>query len=69
MVLYTPLSEVDIFPADQTAYDNTVITNYNQTPIKALKLENGSYQIIQVLSTDPSIYLHPDYQPGMQFNA
>ncbi|MFG6115061.1 YlzJ-like family protein [Halobacillus sp. MO56] len=69
MVLYTPLSEVDIFPAAQADYDNIVITQYNQKTVKALKLENGNYQIVQVLSTDPSDYLHPDYQPGMQFNA
>ncbi|MFG6118306.1 MULTISPECIES: YlzJ-like family protein [Thalassobacillus] len=69
MVLYTPLSETDIFPADPNAYDSTVITAYKQTTVKATKLENGNYQIVQLLSTDPSDYLHPDYQPGIQFNA
>ncbi|MBM7552693.1 YlzJ-like family protein [Thalassobacillus pellis] len=67
MVLYTPLCENDIFPADQKDYDNMVITNYNSRQVKAMKLPDGNYQLMQLLSTDPSDYLHPDYQPGIQF--
>ncbi|MFD1018241.1 YlzJ-like family protein [Thalassobacillus hwangdonensis] len=69
MILYTPLSEVDIFPPDQEEYQNTIMTQYNQRPVKAMKMGNGNYQIVQLLSTDPQDFMDPDFQPGIEFNV
>ncbi|MFD1850326.1 YlzJ-like family protein [Oceanobacillus bengalensis] len=64
MILYTPLSESDIFPSSENAYKNRECINYNGKMIIADKTDDGSYQMVQLISTDPQDYLDQRYIPG-----
>lgn len=64
MILYTPIVESDIFPAqDQKSSNRSVIIHRNKT----IFVENngdGNYKVVQLLSTDPKDFMDPQYQPG-----
>ncbi|WLV25815.1 YlzJ-like family protein [Aciduricibacillus chroicocephali] len=62
MILYTPLSATDIFPVEQA--NRSELINCNGRQMLARNLENGSYEIEQLLSTDPHDFMHADYMPG-----
>jgi len=67
MILYTPLSETDIFPYEVTK-DCMCIQHGGKT-VYAKKLENGSFEVQQLLSTDPQDFLNASYAPGMIFQS
>lgn len=62
MILYTPLSAADIFPEEQGIRSELI--NCNGKQFLAKNLDNGTYEIEQLLSTDPHDYLNADYMPG-----
>lgn len=64
MILYTPLSYHDVFPADPSSYQNVEPLVYQGKTIYATRQDNGNYQIDQLLSTDPNDYLNDDFLPG-----
>ncbi|MDC3414084.1 YlzJ-like family protein [Aquibacillus sp. 3ASR75-11] len=64
MILYTPLSEHDIFPEDQSKYSNLELISVNGVSVQATRLKNGSYRIVQVLSTNPQDFMKSDLAPG-----
>jgi hypothetical protein len=64
MILYTPLSESDIFPTAENVYSNRQCITYEGRTCFVEKNSNGEYQIIQLLSTDPQDYLNQKYTPG-----
>lgn len=61
MVLYTPLSVEEIFPAEVQQYKT--ISIQGKTVI-AQKTESEQLQLVQLLSTDPQDYLQPAFSPG-----
>ncbi|MBN9652903.1 hypothetical protein GLW00_09210 [Halobacillus litoralis] len=66
-ILYTPLSEHDIFPMEEEM--SVVYHEHNNCPLMCRKSEDGRKQIMQVLSTDPSHYMDPDLQPGQWLDS
>lgn len=68
MILYTPVAHNDIFPTNPDAYDKIESVMYNGRTINAEKLQDGSYQIQQLLSTDPHDFLNAEFIPGKIIN-
>lgn len=64
MILYTPLCETDVFPCDESNYTDRQCVSHNGKLVYVEKLEDGSYQLLQLLSTDPQDYLDTNYMPG-----
>lgn len=62
MILYTPLSPSDIFPNELQTQSELIQCNGRQ--MLARSLENGSYQVEQLLSTNPSDFLDAAFAPG-----
>lgn len=67
-ILYTPLSEHDIFPYDASE-QSVVYHDHNNCPLKCLQTPGGKKQIMQILSTDPSHYMDPALQPGQWLDS
>lgn len=65
MILYTPLCESDIFPesADEAQMARQFISYQGRT-LHVEKTNDGSYQLLQLLSTDPHDYLNDQFAPG-----
>ncbi|WP_430785835.1 YlzJ-like family protein [Virgibacillus flavescens] len=63
MILYTPLSEADIFPSQNDNSQRSVIIHQNRS-VYVEKNEEGNYQVVQLLSTDPEDFMNAQYQPG-----
>lgn len=68
MILYTPLAQSDIFPEDNRN-TNRLIVNHQNRPLYVEKNEDGNYQVLQLLSTDPNDFMDPQYQPGSILSA
>ncbi|KGX93117.1 hypothetical protein N781_11920 [Pontibacillus halophilus JSM 076056 = DSM 19796] len=64
MILYTPLSHHDIYEDDEQAYSNHQILDVEGKTVKVRQEQDGTYQIVQLMSTDPSDYLNTSYTPG-----
>lgn len=62
MILYTPLSQEDIFPDE--GIHNRKFISYQGKTLCVDQLENGTYSLIQLLSTDPKDFLDPTLTPG-----
>ncbi|MFG6148858.1 YlzJ-like family protein [Halobacillus sp. B23F22_1] len=62
-ILYTPLSEYDVFPQSD-AEQSIVYETVNNKQVKCYDHGNGKKQIIQLMSTDPQDYMDPSFQPG-----
>ncbi|SES76706.1 YlzJ-like protein [Oceanobacillus limi] len=68
MILYTPLAETDIFPHEAGENVNRECINYNGKQVFVEKNKDGSYQLLQLLSTDPQDFLDDNYSPGTIIN-
>ncbi|HEX6593954.1 MAG TPA: YlzJ-like family protein [Bacillota bacterium] len=64
MILYTPLSETDIFPTSSEIYSNRHCVTYDGKSCFVEKQADGTYQLLQLLSTDPNDFLNENYTPG-----
>lgn len=63
MILYTPLCETDVFPIEQD-YSNRKCVTHQGKLLYVERQADGSYQLLQLLSTDPQDYLDTNYSPG-----
>lgn len=63
MILYTPLAESDIFP-DEDSNSNRLVIKRQEKSLYVERSEEGNFQILQLLSTDPNDFMDPQYQPG-----
>ncbi|GGB30764.1 hypothetical protein F3157_04530 [Virgibacillus dakarensis] len=63
-MLYTPLSEADIFPCSDKEFSNRQCISYQGKQLYVEQLDDGSYQILQLLSTDPQDFMDAAYTPG-----
>ncbi|MGY0691615.1 YlzJ-like family protein [Virgibacillus sp. FSP13] len=63
-MLYTPLSETDIFPISEEEFSNRQCVTYQGRSLYVEQLSDGSYQLLQLLSTDPQDFLDSAYTPG-----
>ncbi|MBP1949182.1 YlzJ-like family protein [Virgibacillus litoralis] len=63
-MLYTPLSETDIFPYSEKDFSNRHCVSYQGKDLYVEQAEDGSYQLLQLLSSDPQDFMNSDYNPG-----
>lgn len=63
MIIYTPLSMEDVF---YNANNNTErqMISYNGKSLYCEKKADGSFEIVQLLSTDPQDFLNQQLSPG-----
>lgn len=64
MIHYTPLSQYDVYPINTADYGDVQYIPYNGKVICAEKLQDGNYQIQQLVSTDPQDFLRSEFSPG-----
>jgi YlzJ-like protein len=69
MILYTMMPQDLVFPPEeQQQSSGQMMVNYKGIPVLAEQVDVGSYQIIRVMSTDPSHYLNTDCAPGTKIS-
>ena len=66
MVLYTPLCQSDIFPDDDSHSNRECITYQGKT-LYVEENKDGSYELLQLMSTDPQDFLNTSFSPGTKF--
>ncbi|WP_182199209.1 YlzJ-like family protein [Paraliobacillus salinarum] len=64
MILYTPLDHNDIFTTTQDQYKKQKMMEVEGRPVLVNCLPDGTYQVVQLLSTNPHDYLESPFQPG-----
>ncbi|MEQ6375384.1 YlzJ-like family protein [Bacillaceae bacterium S4-13-58] len=64
MIHYSPLPYEDIYPQSMESYDKIQMIQINGKLVLAERLEDGSYRIIRLLSTDPQHFLDGSVEPG-----
>ncbi|QHE52247.1 YlzJ-like family protein [Pontibacillus sp. HMF3514] len=69
MIHYTPLSEHDIYEDDPKSYEKQRIVSVNGKSMKVNDNDDGTVQLVQLLSTDPQDYLDQRYIPGNTFSV
>lgn len=67
MILYTPLSQTDIFPLDNEDFTKRQCVSYQGRLLYVEEAEKGSFELLQLLSTDPQDFLDVKYSPGNIF--
>lgn len=65
MILYTPLQKTDIFPSEDDR-EVQYISHEGRT-LCVSETEEGTYELVQLLSSDPQDYLDAKYMPGAIF--
>lgn len=68
MILYTPLSQADIYPHSPDEYSNRQFISHEGRSLYVEQAANGSYQLLQLMSTDPQDFLKEAYTPGTIFH-
>ncbi|MDV2580659.1 YlzJ-like family protein [Alkalibacillus haloalkaliphilus] len=64
MIIYTPLLEQEIFE-DEEQHESFHWLNVNHATVKLRRdVENNSFEIVHMTSTNPSDYLQKHLQPG-----
>lgn len=67
MILYTPLSTSDIFPEEDEDFSSHKFVSFQGKKLYVKETDKGTYQLVQLLSTDPQDYLNDNYTPGNIF--
>ncbi|GAB3066978.1 YlzJ-like family protein [Virgibacillus ainsalahensis] len=68
MILYTPLSEAEIFPHSTDEFSKRHFVSHEGKSLYAEQNTDGSYQLLQLLSTNPQDFLEEKYAPGTIFH-
>ncbi|MEW9676657.1 YlzJ-like family protein [Lentibacillus sp. L22] len=63
-MLYTPLSELDIFPSSEKHYAKRQCVSYKGRALYVEQQDDGSYQLLQLISSDPQDFLDGTLTPG-----
>lgn len=64
MILYTPLSQADIYSEENDNEASRKCVQHDGRLLYVEQLSDGSYELLQLLSTDPQDFLKADYVPG-----
>ncbi|GAA0612086.1 hypothetical protein GCM10009001_31640 [Virgibacillus siamensis] len=64
MILYTPLANTDIFPADNAVFTKRHCVSYQNKQFFVEETDKGDFQVLQLLSTDPQDFLRQEFNPG-----
>ncbi|MFC4404522.1 YlzJ-like family protein [Gracilibacillus xinjiangensis] len=63
-MMYTPLTNEELFPESQNVWENYQHVTYNNKQCVIQRLDNGDWRISQLLSTNPNDFLLDEYLPG-----
>lgn len=61
---YTPLDINDIYPNDEELMAKRHCVNCNGKKLYVEQKEDGNYEVLQLLSTDPKDFMNEQYTPG-----
>lgn len=64
MILYTPLSNTDIFPVENDAFTKRHCVSYQGRQFFVEETDKGDFQVLQLLSSDPQDFMRQEYNPG-----
>ncbi|WP_284140007.1 MULTISPECIES: YlzJ-like family protein [unclassified Virgibacillus] len=64
MILYTPLSASEIFPVEEEKFQHRHCVSYQGKMIYVEDNQDGTYQVLQLLSSDPQDFLNDGFSPG-----
>lgn len=67
MILYTPLSQADIFPSSDDNYAKRQCVSYQGKMLYVEETKKGTFELLQLLSTDPQDFMDSKYTPGNIF--
>lgn len=68
MILYTPMSNSDVFPEEKEDSSTRQFVSYQGRLLYVEQTDEGSYELLQLLSTDPQDFLDVTYSPGSKFS-
>lgn len=68
-MLYTPLCYNDVYPINANDFQQFQMLVYKNRHCYVQRLEDGSYQMHQLLSTNPNDFLDQDFHPGSTLNS
>jgi hypothetical protein len=64
MILYTTMPQELIFQTAVDDYMKQSVINYQGVPMLIEQVGATECRVLRVMSSDPSHYLDPNYQPG-----
>lgn len=67
MILYTPLAHSEVYSSSEDEYKKYHCVTYCGKMCLAEQQQDGSYRLIQLLSTDPQDFLNDQFTPGAYF--
>jgi hypothetical protein len=68
MILYTPMPHSEIYAASNDEFTRFQSVSYRGKACLAEQQQDGSYQLKQLLSTDPQDFLDEQFTPGTIFS-
>ncbi|HLR01551.1 MAG TPA: YlzJ-like family protein [Virgibacillus sp.] len=66
-MLYTPLDVNDIYPTDKQKMAKRQCVTCKGKTLYVEEKDNGQYELLQLLSTDPNDFMDTRYTPGNYF--
>ncbi len=69
MIHYTPLSEHDIYEDDPKSYEQNQVVSINGRNMKVHDNNDGTVELVQLMSTNPQDFLNNRYIPGNRFSV
>lgn len=64
MILYTTMPLELVYPPEEQDFSQQKLITYKGIPMLVSEMEDRSYQVVRVLSSDPQHYLDLSCQPG-----
>lgn len=64
MILYTPMAQSEVFPQAPEDYQNRQCISFEGKSLYVEQQADGSYLLLQLLSTDPNDFMNEKFIPG-----
>ncbi|PLR77693.1 ribonuclease [Bacillus sp. V3-13] len=68
MILYTMIPEEMIFPPERDVHSKQKLINFDGIPLMVELVDDQSYRVIRVLSSDPQHFLDARCSPGAKIS-
>jgi hypothetical protein len=68
MILYTVMPTDLVYPTEDQEFTQQKMIVYKGIPMIVAEMEDRSYQVIRLLSTDPQHYLESSCHPGAKIS-
>lgn len=69
MILYTTTPYELLFPEEDTVYQSQQVIDCDAGQLVVERIDDGSFRVIRLLSSDPNAFLKPEYAPGSLLSA